>query len=154
MMMCFSPLPLIQSHTLTSGMEVSLSNLRLSILLGPGPCIPLSCAVKPFWGWLINSEQRQCCIGSPPQASSQNIKSFQPLEPLIWRHLNTRVIHTWLLLIQEIATKRTLKVRCTSWSKKNACTFISPVLLHVIWDCAIITWRDGWVGNGWNMPQS
>ena len=80
---CFSPLPLSQSRTLTSGMEVSLSTLRLSLLLGPGLCIPLSSAVKRFWVWLIDTEQRQCCIGSPPLASSQSIKSFQTLEPLI-----------------------------------------------------------------------
>ena len=65
-MTCFSPLPLSQSRTLTSGMEVSLSTLRLSLLLGPGPCIPLSSAVKRFWVWLIDTEQRQCYIGSPP----------------------------------------------------------------------------------------
>ena len=31
-----------------------------------------------------------------------------------------KVIHTWLLLILEILTKGTLKVRCTSGSKENA----------------------------------
>ena len=127
-MTCFSPLPPSRSRTLTSGMEVSLSTLRLSLLLGPGPCIPLSSAVKRFWVWLIDTEQRQCCIGSPPQASSQNIKSFQTLEPLIRRHLNTRVILIWLLLILEI-TKGTLKVRCTSASKKKCLYIYSLTLL-------------------------
>lgn len=113
------PLSLHQSlvtRLFTSGMEVSLCYFSLLLLVEPGARIHLSDVVKRFWGWLIGTAQNPRCIDSL-MASSLNIKRFQPLAPLIWRHLSTRVILIWLLLIQEII-KRTLTAICTGGPKR------------------------------------
>ena len=128
---CFSPLGLqvkIRTRIFTSGNAGGLFSFSPLVLMVPGfiACIHLSCVVKSFWVSLNGRTERPRYIGSL-WTSSLNIKRFRPLDLLIWRHLNTRVILTWLSLISENQPKIVKKALCISGQRE--CNY--PLTTHV-----------------------
>ena len=108
-------------YTLTSGVEDGLSNVKLYILpSGARALHPFVMCGQTFLG--VADQYRTKTVlyrfSAPGQfIKYQELSTFGAIDMTSFEY---KVIHTWLLLILEILTKGTLKVRCTSGSKENA----------------------------------